>query len=232
MGSSAWGSSATPTGWSTASTRQGVSAHLLYMPGGYCSFRKPRGDGSDLSQLDLAAFLLGTCGSIDEVREAVGAGQRRSEGPRDGLRASGPLPGPRRHRLDRHRVPRSRDPGRGQSRRHRHQRTLPRLAPDQPRQLPGRLGGEPAGRSGRGSHACPHPARARACAAFRPTTRRRPGSCGSSACCGWSTRRADAHEAELLALHVCNAFDIPAGRGQGGHGRGPRTRGDRVGLPC
>ena len=49
----------------------GVSAHLLYMPGGYCSFRKPKGDGSDLSQLDLAAYLLGTCGSIAEVKEAV-----------------------------------------------------------------------------------------------------------------------------------------------------------------
>ena len=49
----------------------GVSAHLLYMPGGYCSFRKPRGDGSDLSQLDLAAYLLGTCASIDEVKAAV-----------------------------------------------------------------------------------------------------------------------------------------------------------------
>ena len=49
----------------------GVSAHLLYMPGGYCSFRKPKGDGSDLSQLDLAAYLLGTCGSIDEVKAAV-----------------------------------------------------------------------------------------------------------------------------------------------------------------
>ncbi len=51
----------------------GVSAHVLYMPGGYCTFRDPRGDGSDLSQLDLVAYLLGTCATLDEVRAAVAA---------------------------------------------------------------------------------------------------------------------------------------------------------------
>ena len=59
----------------------GVSAHLLYMPGGYCSFRKPKGDGSDLSQLDLAAYLLGTCGSIAEVKEAVAGANVIGEDP-------------------------------------------------------------------------------------------------------------------------------------------------------
>jgi choloylglycine hydrolase len=49
----------------------GVSAHLLYMPGGYCTYRMPRGDGTDVSQVDLAAYLLGTCASIDEVKAAV-----------------------------------------------------------------------------------------------------------------------------------------------------------------
>jgi choloylglycine hydrolase len=49
----------------------GVSAHALYMPGGYCTFRDPRGDGSDLSQLDLIAFLLGTCATLDEVKAAI-----------------------------------------------------------------------------------------------------------------------------------------------------------------
>lgn len=48
----------------------GVSAHL-YMPGGYCTYRSPRGDGGDLSQLELAAFLLGTCASVEEVKAAV-----------------------------------------------------------------------------------------------------------------------------------------------------------------
>ncbi len=50
----------------------GVSAHLLYMPGGYCTYRAPRGDGTDLSQLDLAAYLLGTCTGIDDVKAAMG----------------------------------------------------------------------------------------------------------------------------------------------------------------
>jgi choloylglycine hydrolase len=49
----------------------GVSAHLLYMPGGYCTYRAPRGDATDVSQVDLAAYLLGTCASIDEVKAAV-----------------------------------------------------------------------------------------------------------------------------------------------------------------
>jgi len=49
----------------------GISAHLLYMPGGYCTYRRPRGDGDDLSQLDIAAFLLGTCASVDEVKAAM-----------------------------------------------------------------------------------------------------------------------------------------------------------------
>ena len=50
---------------------EGVSAHFLYMPGGYCTYRDPFGDGSDLAQVDLAAFLLGTCATIDEVKAAV-----------------------------------------------------------------------------------------------------------------------------------------------------------------
>ncbi len=51
--------------------QRGLSAHLLYMPGGYCTYRTPRGDGSDLSELDLAAFLLGTCGDIADVKAAL-----------------------------------------------------------------------------------------------------------------------------------------------------------------
>ncbi len=49
----------------------GLSAHLLYMPGGYCTYRTPRGDRTDLAQLDLAAYLLGTCASIDDVKAAM-----------------------------------------------------------------------------------------------------------------------------------------------------------------
>jgi choloylglycine hydrolase len=50
---------------------QGVSAHLLYMPGGYCTYRTPGDDGRDLAQLDLVAYLLGTCASISDVKAAV-----------------------------------------------------------------------------------------------------------------------------------------------------------------
>lgn len=49
----------------------GLSAHVLYMPGGYCTYRTSRGDARDLSQLDLVAFLLGTCASIEDVKAAV-----------------------------------------------------------------------------------------------------------------------------------------------------------------
>jgi choloylglycine hydrolase len=41
------------------------------MPGGYCTYRDPLGDGTDLAQVDLAAYLLGTCATIDEVKAAV-----------------------------------------------------------------------------------------------------------------------------------------------------------------
>jgi len=49
----------------------GVSAHLLYMPGGYCTYQPYAGNGSDLSEVDLIAFLLGTCASVAEVRDAM-----------------------------------------------------------------------------------------------------------------------------------------------------------------
>ncbi len=48
----------------------GLSAHLLYMAG-FCSYQDFTGDGSDLSEMELMAFLLGTCASLDEVRAAM-----------------------------------------------------------------------------------------------------------------------------------------------------------------
>lgn len=48
----------------------GVSAHFLYMMG-HCTYQEPRGDGSDLSELDLIAFLLGTCKDLIEVKAAM-----------------------------------------------------------------------------------------------------------------------------------------------------------------
>ena len=49
----------------------GVSAHLLFMPGGYCTYQEFKDDGSDLSEADLIAYLLGTCASIIEVKAAM-----------------------------------------------------------------------------------------------------------------------------------------------------------------
>lgn len=54
-------------GMSTA----GLSAHFLYMPGGYCSYADFVGDGKDIGELDLIAYLLGTCSSIAEVKQAM-----------------------------------------------------------------------------------------------------------------------------------------------------------------
>ena len=49
----------------------GLSAHLLYMPGGYCTYQPFAGKGEDLSQVDMVAYLLGTCSSIAEVKKAM-----------------------------------------------------------------------------------------------------------------------------------------------------------------
>ena len=49
----------------------GLSAHLLYMPGGYCTYQPYAGDGSDISEVDLIAYLLGTCATMSEVKDAV-----------------------------------------------------------------------------------------------------------------------------------------------------------------
>jgi len=50
---------------------EGVSAHLLYMPGGYCTYAPCVEDGSDVSEVDLIAYLLGTCASVAEVADAL-----------------------------------------------------------------------------------------------------------------------------------------------------------------
>ena len=49
----------------------GLSAHLLYMPGGYCTYQPFAGKGEDLSEVDLIAYLLGTCTSIAQVTAAL-----------------------------------------------------------------------------------------------------------------------------------------------------------------
>ena len=50
---------------------QGLSAHLLYMAAGFCNYPAFEGDGSDLAQVDLIAFLLTTCRSVAEVKQAI-----------------------------------------------------------------------------------------------------------------------------------------------------------------
>lgn len=54
-------------GMSTA----GLSAHFLYMPGGFCTYVDFVGDGKDLGELDLIAYLLGTCSSLADVKAAM-----------------------------------------------------------------------------------------------------------------------------------------------------------------
>jgi choloylglycine hydrolase len=49
----------------------GVSMHALYMPNGFCAYATYKGDGTDLCEIDVIAFLLGTCASVDEVRVAA-----------------------------------------------------------------------------------------------------------------------------------------------------------------
>lgn len=49
----------------------GLSAHGLYMPNGYCTYAPFKGDGNDLSEMDVIAFLLGTCATLDEVKDAM-----------------------------------------------------------------------------------------------------------------------------------------------------------------
>lgn len=49
----------------------GLSAHFLYMPGGFCTYADFAGDGHDLSEMDVIAYLLGTCASIAEVKDAM-----------------------------------------------------------------------------------------------------------------------------------------------------------------
>ena len=50
---------------------KGVSAHLLYMAAGFCTYQTFKGDGTDVSQVDLIAYLLTTCASVAEVKQAI-----------------------------------------------------------------------------------------------------------------------------------------------------------------
>lgn len=61
-----------PNWYVDALSDAGVSAHVLYMDwSDYCVYQDFKGDGSDISELDIVAFLLGTCSSLKEVHEAL-----------------------------------------------------------------------------------------------------------------------------------------------------------------
>jgi choloylglycine hydrolase len=48
----------------------GLSGHLLYMPG-HCTYQEAKEDGTDISILELLAFVLGTCTTTAEARAAI-----------------------------------------------------------------------------------------------------------------------------------------------------------------
>jgi len=49
----------------------GLSAHTLYMVGGFFNPAEFQGDGTDVSQVELVSYLLSTCATVDEVRETM-----------------------------------------------------------------------------------------------------------------------------------------------------------------
>lgn len=61
-----------PNWYVDAMSEAGVSAHVLYMDSEtFCAYQDFKGDGTDISELDLVAFLLGTCSSLKEVRAVL-----------------------------------------------------------------------------------------------------------------------------------------------------------------
>jgi choloylglycine hydrolase len=59
-----------PQWYADALNTEGLSAHLLYMPG-HATYYDPKGDGSDIGILDLIAFILGTCSTVGEAKAAA-----------------------------------------------------------------------------------------------------------------------------------------------------------------
>ncbi len=61
-----------PNWFVDAMNEAGVSAHVQYMDTtAFCMYQDFKGDGSDISEVDVVAFLLGTCASLKDVRAAV-----------------------------------------------------------------------------------------------------------------------------------------------------------------
>lgn len=59
-----------PTGIMDGMNEAGLSGHGLYMPG-FCTYQQPKNDGNDISEVDVIAFLLATCATVAEVKQAA-----------------------------------------------------------------------------------------------------------------------------------------------------------------
>ena len=59
-----------PQWYADGMNNAGLSAHLLYMPD-HATYYAPKGDGSDIGILDLIAFVLGTCSTVDQAKAAA-----------------------------------------------------------------------------------------------------------------------------------------------------------------
>ena len=49
---------------------EGLSAHALYMAG-FCHYAAPTGTGNDITEMDVIAYLLGTCKDVAEAKAAA-----------------------------------------------------------------------------------------------------------------------------------------------------------------
>ena len=49
---------------------EGLSTHALYMAG-FCDYAAPAGTGNDISEMDVIAYLLGTCKNVAEAKSAA-----------------------------------------------------------------------------------------------------------------------------------------------------------------
>jgi choloylglycine hydrolase len=62
----AWGDGLLADGMNT----EGLSAHALYMAG-FCDYAEPTGAGNDIGEMDVIAYLLGTCKNVAEAKAAA-----------------------------------------------------------------------------------------------------------------------------------------------------------------
>lgn len=66
LGMGAWRDGLIADGMNT----EGLSAHALYMAG-FCDYAEPTGAGNDIGEMDVIAYLLGTCKNVAEAKAAA-----------------------------------------------------------------------------------------------------------------------------------------------------------------